>query len=195
MYLCIKPKNWIYPSPLGLLNCPWRAVWRPGPRQKAEKNRNDLDRCDPLAVPRGDKPTKLWCFNHFTSFYLIFLPNFCSLPRSQPTGEEGKTHKNGPARQQLSLTWFGTGRGYGLVQDFPYFQPVLPWRLWWQSTTVVRQISHNTNQQDFLAAKWIVCWEWQWITRWWFETFFIFTPDPWGFMIQFDLRIFFTWVG
>ena len=24
---------------------------------------------------------------------------------------------------------------------------------------------------------------------------FIFTPDPWGFMIQFDLRIFFNWVG
>ena len=24
---------------------------------------------------------------------------------------------------------------------------------------------------------------------------FIFHPDPWGFMIQFDLRIFFKWVG
>ena len=22
-----------------------------------------------------------------------------------------------------------------------------------------------------------------------------FRPDPWGFMIQFDLRIFFNWVG
>ena len=24
---------------------------------------------------------------------------------------------------------------------------------------------------------------------------FYFHPDPWGFMIQFDLRIFFNWVG
>ena len=63
-----------------------------GTSAKSGKKRNDLERCDPLAVPRGDKPTKLSCFNHFTSFYLIFLPNFCSLPRSQPTGEEGKTH-------------------------------------------------------------------------------------------------------
>ncbi len=32
------------------------------------------------------------------------------------------------------------------------------------------------------------------ISRWWFQTFFIFTPIPGG-MIQFDLRIFFRWVG
>ncbi len=31
------------------------------------------------------------------------------------------------------------------------------------------------------------------ITRW-FQTFFMFTPIP-GKMIQFDLRIFFRWVG
>ena len=28
-------------------------------------------------------------------------------------------------------------------------------------------------------------------TRWWFQKFFIFTPKPWGFMIQFDGCIFF----
>ena len=31
-------------------------------------------------------------------------------------------------------------------------------------------------------------------TRWWFQTFFIFIPT-WGFMIQFDVRIFFRWVA
>ena len=31
---------------------------------------------------------------------------------------------------------------------------------------------------------------------WWFQTFlWIFTPKPWGFMIQFDDHIFFKWVG
>ena len=30
--------------------------------------------------------------------------------------------------------------------------------------------------------------------RWWFQILFIFTPIP-GEMIQFDLRIFFRWVG
>ena len=29
----------------------------------------------------------------------------------------------------------------------------------------------------------------------WFQRFFIFTSDPWGFMIQFDVCIFFKWVG
>ena len=33
----------------------------------------------------------------------------------------------------------------------------------------------------------------QWMPRWWFQIFFIFTPIP-GEMIQFDLRIFFKWV-
>ena len=34
------------------------------------------------------------------------------------------------------------------------------------------------------------------ISRWWFlKYFWNFHPDPWGFMIQFDLRIFFKWVG
>ena len=28
---------------------------------------------------------------------------------------------------------------------------------------------------------------------WWFQIFFIFTPYPWGFMIQFDGCIFFRW--
>ena len=28
-----------------------------------------------------------------------------------------------------------------------------------------------------------------------FKHFLNFHPDPWGFMIQFDLRIFFRWVG
>ena len=32
-------------------------------------------------------------------------------------------------------------------------------------------------------------------TRWWQLKYFYFHPDPWGFMIQFDLRIFFKWVG
>ncbi len=32
------------------------------------------------------------------------------------------------------------------------------------------------------------------ISRWWFQIFVIFIPI-WGFMIQFDLRIFFRWVA
>ena len=51
----------------------------------------------------------------------------------------------------------------------------------------------------------IVYWTWDWRspstfttvyikTRWWFETFVIFTPIP-GEMIEFDGRIFFRWVG
>ena len=34
------------------------------------------------------------------------------------------------------------------------------------------------------------------LSRWWQLKYFLnFHPDPWGFMIQFDLRIFFKWVG
>ena len=32
-------------------------------------------------------------------------------------------------------------------------------------------------------------------SRWWFQVFLYFCPDPWGDDSQFDLRIFFKWGG
>ena len=70
---------------------------------------------------------------------------------------------------------------YGLVGFLCVFLSESPVDAW--STFVSKKGSNG------LAWK-----PWKTHPGWWFQ-FFYFHPDPWGFMIQFDLRIFFKWVG
>lgn len=124
-----------------------------GTSAKSGKKRNDLERCDPLAVPRGDKPTKLSCFNHFTSFYLIFLPNFCSLPRSQPTGEEGKTHQKRTDMTTIVIDMIGNGPRLWTCAGLSLLSTclALAWGLRWLENGGYE--ANIEKKQDFLAAK------------------------------------------
>ena len=140
---------------------------------------------------RRDKPTTS---SHASTILHHFTISFCQISAvwwfflKQSVPNVSNQHMT----MSLSLTWFfWTDRGYGRVQDFPYFQPVLPWHGDLDGcgyAVVMRHISKT--HQYFSAAiyiyKWIVCWE-LFVVVW---DIFHFHPDPWGFMIQFDEHIF-----
>ena len=55
-------------------------------------------------------------------------------------------------------------------------------------------VCHLPSLVDYPGSLSYSSFSFQYNSRWWFQIFFIFTPNL-GEMIQFDLRIFFKWVG
>ena len=107
-HVFIKPTNWIYPSPLGLLNCPWRAVWRPGPRQKGQQKSETkwLGKVWPsLAVEKGEINQQQ--SSHVSTILHHFTISFCQistvwwffLKQFVPniSNQQGRTQKHTPA--------------------------------------------------------------------------------------------------
>ena len=119
-----------------------------------------------LAVEKGEinQQQKLSCFNHFTSFYHIFLPNFCSLmiffwkkticaQVPQPTGKKNKTHTHTQKRRHDNVIVLDGPRlwscaGLSLLSTCL----ALAWRLRWLCLRGGYEAIFFSKNQYFSAA-------------------------------------------